>query len=245
MISPVQTVPLHPTTKKIAYSFQRSPLLLFRSYLLHSLYSYPAPTLISSSCTEWHLPVLHLSHGGGRMGTRGWKSCRKTPVMTYKQFDSPHQQCSSTASRRSDFAVEYQPNPWPLAGCIIQHPPSDLCHPWRISVPDLPQPHILVRTFCHFVLPALCPPASLFQSTPNPSRWLPFSPLLHLDSNSHLWVVSSFPSLLSHLWKWRTDCHSWLYTLELLLRRSSCLASLVPAVQPQGRERYHERSLEN
>ena len=34
----------------------------------------------------------------------------------------------------------------------------------------------------------------------------------------------------------KTGCPSWLCTLALLIRKSNCWASLVPAVQPQGRE---------
>lgn len=87
----------------------------------------------------------------------------------------------------------------------MHHPTSSqlLIQPWsHISVPDLPQLHTLVATsFPHFMLPALCSPASLFQSTPSPCCRLPFSSLLHPDPNPHLWVFSSFPSLLNRPWK--------------------------------------------
>lgn len=108
--------------------------------------------------------------------------------------------------------------------------------PWRhILVPDLPELHILVATsFPHFVLPAICSPGSSFQSTPNPCCRLPFSPSSGPKSPCLSYFLLPLPAQPSR--KVKTDCHSWLCTLELLLRKSNCWASLVPDVQPQGRE---------
>lgn len=98
-------------------------------------------------------------------------------------------------------------------------------------------PFPAVTSLPHFLLPALCFPASLFQSITNPCCSLLFSPLLHPDPNPHLWDVSSFPSLFTQPWEWSTARQSLLCTLALLTRKSSSQAIPAAAVQPQGRER--------
>lgn len=102
----------------------------------------------------------------------------------------------------------------------------------------MPQQHILVATsFLHFMLPALCSPASLFQSTQ----------ILVADSFLVLFFIwtqipifelfpCSPPCLTTPESEEKTDSHSWLCTLTLLIRKSNCWANLVPAFQPQGRE---------
>lgn len=104
------------------------------------------------------------------------------------------------------------PEHWLDASSNIQYHPHPYPQHWsHISVPGPPQLHISAATsFPLFMLPALCSPASIFQSTPNPCCRLPFSPLLHTDPNPHLWVVSSFPSPLNYPWKWRKGRLSFL-----------------------------------
>lgn len=82
----------------------------------------------------------------------------------------------------------------------------------------MPQQHILVATsFLRFMLPALCSPASLFQST-------------------QILVADSF-LVLFFIWTQIPIFELFPRSpLTLLIRKSNCWANLVPAFQPQGRE---------
>lgn len=99
----------------------------------------------------------------------------------------------------------------------------------------------------------------------NTSWWLPPSSILCCQPSPLLPLYSSLPQILVadsflvlfFIWtqipifelfppsppclttpesEEKTDSHSWLCTLTLLIRKSNCWANLVPAFQPQGRE---------
>lgn len=81
----------------------------------------------------------------------------------------------------------------------MQHPASS-----QLLIPNLgatSQSLTCLNSTSHFVLSALCFPASLFQFIPNPCCSSPFNPLLHPDPNAQLWDVSSFPMVFIQPWK--------------------------------------------